>query len=74
MGFYGNLANVARTTFSFDKTYSTHFEMVLKEASDQVFVGRYVLLDYDHEDDVNDDIYKLTQLVQYLIKTDLTFN
>ncbi len=74
MGFYGNLANVARTTFSFDKTYSTHFEMVLKEASDQVFVGRYVLLDYDHEDDVNDDLYKLTQLVQYLIKTDLTFN
>ena len=74
MGFYGNLANVARTTFSFDKTYSTRFEMVLKCATDGVFIGRYVLLDYDHEDEEDDDFYKLTQLVQYLINTDKSFN
>lgn len=66
MGFYGNLANVARTTFSFDKTYSTHFEMVLKEASDQVFVGRYALLDYDYKDEKDDSIYKLVQIVEWL--------
>lgn len=66
MGFYGNLANVARTTFSFDKTYSTHFEMVLKEASDQVFVGRYALLDYDYRDEKDDGVYKLVQIVEWL--------
>lgn len=66
MGFYGNLANVARTTFSFDKTYSTHFEMVLKEASDQVFVGRYALLDYDYRDEKDDSVYKLVQIVEWL--------
>ena len=52
MGFYGNLANVARTTFSFDKTYTTRLEMDIKCPSDSVFLGRYVLLDYDYEDSI----------------------
>ena len=66
MGFYGNLANVARTTFSFDKTYSTRWEMMLECKGDQVFIGRYVLLDYDHEDSSSDDVYNLVKLVQWI--------
>lgn len=61
MGFYGNLANVARTTFSFDKTYTTRLEMVVKCPTDEVFIGRYALLDYDHEDSI-----RIVEIVSWL--------
>lgn len=47
MAFYGNITNTSKTTFSFDRTYSNRYEMDIKANSDGVFVGRYVLVDYD---------------------------
>ena len=49
MGFYGNITNVNKSTFQFDKTYSNAAEMLINAASDGVFVGRYVLVDYDKD-------------------------
>ena len=47
MGFYGNIANNNKSTFTFDNTYSNRFEMDTACATDGIFVGRYVLVDYD---------------------------
>lgn len=48
MGFYGNIANTSRTTFSFDKVYSNRVLMDNNAESDEVFLGRYVLVEYDN--------------------------
>lgn len=50
MGFYGNITNTNRTQFVFDKTYSNRAEMdaaCSAEKGDGVYIGRYVLIDYD---------------------------
>ena len=47
MAFYGNVTNTSKTTFAFDRTYSNRYEMDLNANRDGVFVGRYVLVDYD---------------------------
>lgn len=47
MGFYGNVTDTAKTTFSFDLVYSTRYAMDRGADSDGVFLGRYVLVDYD---------------------------
>ena len=47
MGFYGNITNENRTTFSFDRTYSNRSTMDNSAATDGVYSGRYVLVDYD---------------------------
>ena len=47
MGFYGNITNTARTQFHFDLVYPTKYKMVQQCAKDGVYVGRYVLVDYD---------------------------
>lgn len=57
MAFYGNITNTSKTTFQFDKTYSNKYEMDLRAGTDGVFVGRYVLVDYDV--DVDDNSYLL---------------
>ena len=49
MGFYGNITNVNKSTFQFDKIYPNRREMDISCASDGVFIGRYVLVDYDEE-------------------------
>ena len=49
MGFYGNLSNSARTQLHFDRIYSNRKEMDDNIASDGVFVGRYVLVEYGHD-------------------------
>ena len=49
MGFYGNITNTSRTTFQFDKIYSSRYDMDGKSTSDGVFNGRYVLIEYDSE-------------------------
>lgn len=46
-GFYGNITDTSKTTFSFDYIYTTRMEMDEKASSDGVFLGRYVLIDYD---------------------------
>lgn len=47
MGFYGNITNTSRTSFQFDKTYSSRYVMDQAVASDGVFIGRFVLIEYD---------------------------
>lgn len=47
MGFYGNITNTSRTSFSFDKIYSNRYDMDTSRGSDGVYVGRYVLVEYD---------------------------
>ena len=49
MGFYGNITNTAKTTFSFDIVYDTRLKMDDEADRDGVFLGRYVLIDYDEE-------------------------
>ena len=49
MGFYGNITNTAKTTFSFDLIYDTRKKMDENADLDGVFLGRYVLVDYDEE-------------------------
>lgn len=48
MGFYGNIKSSSKSQFAFDKTYANRHEM--DEAlfkGDGIYVGRYVLVDYD---------------------------
>lgn len=49
MGFYGNITNTSKTTFSFDLIYDTRTKMDENANTDGVFLGRYVLVDYDEE-------------------------
>lgn len=58
MGFYGNITNTARTQFSFDKIYSNKYEMVNSATTDGIYVGRYVLVEYDL--DMGADAYPST--------------
>lgn len=47
MGFYGNITNTSKTTFSFDKIYTNRRDMDEACAEgDGVFLGRYVLVEY----------------------------
>ena len=48
MGFYGNITNTSKTTFSFDKTYANRYEADQGCLSDGVMSGRYILIEYDH--------------------------
>ena len=47
MGFYGNITNTSKTNFSYDKIYETRTEMDGNANLDGVFLGRYVLVNYD---------------------------
>ena len=47
MGFYGNITNTSRTQFQFDKTYPNRATMDNYVNVDGVFIGRYVLVEYD---------------------------
>ena len=47
MGFYGNITNIARTQFSFDKIYPNRKSMEQSIISDGIYLGRYVLVEYD---------------------------
>lgn len=47
MGFYGNITNIARTQFQFDRTYPSRYEMDAYCLTDEVYAGRYVLVEYD---------------------------
>lgn len=49
MGFYGKVTNVNNTSFSFDKVYQNRYIMDNKCADDGVFVGRFVLVEYDND-------------------------
>ena len=47
MGFYGNITNVAKAQFSFDKVYANRYEADLGCGVDGVMSGRYILIEYD---------------------------
>lgn len=49
MGFYGNITNTSKTQFTFDKRYPNRVAMDNRASTDGVFVGRYVLVEYDEE-------------------------
>lgn len=65
MGFYGNVSNITRSTFQFDKIYSNRFMMDLNADYDNIYVGRYVLVEYDQHSsfDVFQRVYIKTQNV-----------
>ena len=48
MGFYGNITNTSRTQFQFDKIYPNRYEMDRNAQTDGVYLGRYVLIEYDN--------------------------
>ena len=47
MGFYGNITNTSNTTFSFDRIYPNRLAMDANVNNDGIFIGRYVLVEYD---------------------------
>lgn len=55
MAFYGNINNSVRSQFYFDKIYPNRKVMDDNAGSDQVFLGRYVLVEYKSE--MSEDAY-----------------
>ena len=47
MGFYGNITNTSKTQFTFDRTYPNRKTMDARVATDEIYLGRYVLVEYD---------------------------
>lgn len=47
MGFYGNITNTSNTTFQFDRIYSNRLSMDANVNNDGIFIGRYVLVEYE---------------------------
>lgn len=56
MGFYGNITNTSKTTFSFDAVYANRYELESKCATDGVFLGRYALVEYETK--LSKDVFK----------------
>lgn len=46
-GFYGNITSQSKTQFNFDKIFPNRTLMDTNVDSDGVFIGRYVLVEYD---------------------------
>lgn len=49
MGFYGNITNTSNTTFQFDRIYPNRLSMDANTNNDGIFIGRYVLVEYDQD-------------------------
>lgn len=47
MGFYGNITNTNKTQFTFDRSYPNRAIMEERIAVDSIYLGRYVLVEYD---------------------------
>lgn len=54
--FYGNLSNSTRSHFQFDKIFKNRYEMDLGSATDGIYIGRHVLVNYEQAD-MSFDIY-----------------
>lgn len=66
MGFYGNITNTSRTQFQFDKTYPSRFKMTELCPKDGIYIGRYVLVDYDADpNNVIKDGYRKGKLADF---------
>ena len=57
MGFYGNITSSSKTQFSFDRIYPNRQVMEQNIAQDGIYMGRFVLVDYDQ--DVSKNEYRL---------------
>ena len=53
MGFYGNITNTSKTQFQFDRIYPNRKMMDENAGTDGIYMGRYVLVEYD----INDEKY-----------------
>ena len=49
MGFYGNITNTSKTTFQFDRIYPNRLAMDAGVNDDGIFIGRYVLVEYQND-------------------------
>ena len=47
MGFYGNITNTNKTQFTFDRIYPNRKTMDSRITTDEIYMGRYVLIEYD---------------------------
>ena len=47
MGFYGNITNTSKTQFQFDRIYPNRATMENKKNIDNIYAGRFVLIEYD---------------------------
>lgn len=54
MGFYGNIKNTSRTQFYFDRIYPNRKAMEDNKTKDNIFAGRYVLIEYESGISAND--------------------
>jgi len=54
MGFYGNITDVSRIQFQFDKIYNNRKAMDENASTDDIHIGRFVLVNYDSSGD-NDE-------------------
>ena len=57
MGFYGNITNTNKTQFTFDRTYPNRKTMEARLATDEIYLGRYVLIEYDMNNNNTLDTY-----------------
>jgi hypothetical protein len=73
MSFYGNITNTTKTGFSFDKTYSNRKEMDDNAKKDGVYIGRFVLVDYDKDAENARPAYYKEGMDRYLY-SDRTLN
>lgn len=60
--FYGNITNTAKAQFVFDKKYPNRHEMDMQAQYDDVYIGRYVLVEY--ENDISKDLYFFAYLLE----------
>ena len=65
MSFYGDIKRVQSSPFVFDKYYSSRAEMEENMNTDNVYIGRYVLIKYTYSEEqvyvkisLNSDTYK----------------
>ena len=70
MGFYGNITNVSRTQFQFDKIYPNRRNMDRDCLKDGIFLGRYVLVEYDQDNHL--DTFLQVQMLSGVAYTDLS--
>ena len=57
MGFYGNITNTNKTQFTFDRSYPNRAIMEERIATDSIYLGRYVLVEYDLTNDTSLDTF-----------------
>lgn len=71
MSFYGNVKNTTRTQFHFDRIYPNRHSMDSNAKKDNIFAGRYVLVEYEQDisaDDFEQYYYYGQQMYTEVVK------